>query len=111
MSISATLMSSSSPKTIMLTEDYFVLDKRAYIKLKSGPTTYFVVDANKNICETVTIKETKEEGRSEGPKTKLAYFSISDLVEYPPISEFKNVSMFSFMITTMDGVKNKNSTC
>lgn len=109
MSTLTTTSSISSTKTPMFIEDYFVLDKRIYIKLKTGPTTYFVVDIKKNICETVTIKdaESEEDERSEGIKTKLAYFSISDLVEYPPISEFKSVSMFSFTIKTMDGTKRK----
>jgi len=89
-------------------KDYFILSKRIYIKLNSGPTTYFVVDSNNNICELVTIKEDKDTGlREENKKTKLAYFSISDLVEYPPISEFRSVSMFSFTMTVMDGVKTR----
>lgn len=94
-----------SPRYI---EDYFVLGDRKYIKLNSGPTTYFVVDGNINICEQVTIKEDSDTGlREEYKKVKLAYFSISDLVEYPPISEFHNVSMFSFTLTGMDGSKIK----
>lgn len=107
-SIAATTKSSHSTKTPKYIEDYFVLGKRKYIKLNSGPTTYFVVDSNKNICELVTIRKHKDtEEREENKKTKLAYFSISDLVEYQPISEFHSVSMFSFTLNGMDGVQTR----
>ena len=49
-------------KTPKYMEDYFVLGDCKYIKLNSGPTTYFVVDEDKNICELVTIKEDKDTG-------------------------------------------------
>ena len=61
-SIAATTKSSHSTKTPKYIDDYFVLGKRKYIKLNSGPTTYFVVDSNKNICELVTIRENKDTG-------------------------------------------------
>jgi hypothetical protein len=95
----------TTPKYI---EDNFILGNRIYNKLSSGPTVYFVVDNKKNICETVRIKEDKESGdRSEGSKTKVAYFSISRLVEYPPIPELNSSSMFSFIITGIDGKPTK----
>ena len=63
----------TTPKYI---EDNFILGNRIYNKLSSGPTVYFVVDNKKNICEMVKITEDKETGnRSEGSKTKVAYFS------------------------------------
>ena len=87
-----------------LIEDYFVWNKRSCIKIRTGPTIYFVVDYKKNICETVQISEDKESGeKCESRKTKLAFFSISDLVEYMPIRELKSAPMFSFKIHTMNG--------
>ena len=95
----------TTPKYI---EDNFILGNRIYNKLSSGPTVYFVVDNKKNICEMVKITEDKETGnRSEGSKTKVAYFSISRLVEYPPIPELNSSSMFSFILTGIDGKPTK----
>lgn len=89
-------------------EDFLFWRNRTYIKLSSGPTVYFVVDTIKNICESVRIKEDKEDGtREESSKTKLAYFSISDLVEYPPIYELKTSPMFSFTLTSAAGGSEK----
>ncbi len=45
--------------------------------------------------------------RIEGSKTKVAYFTISRLVEYPPIPELNSSSMFSFIITGVDGKPTK----
>ena len=90
----------TNPKYI---EDNFILGDRIYNKLSSGPTVYFVVDNKKNICEMVKIKEDKDGMRIEGSKTKVAYFTISRLVEYPPIPELNSSSMFSFIITGVDG--------
>ena len=45
-------------------EDYFVLGNRTYIKLKTSPTAYFVIDTEKNICEKVIIKEHKRKRRT-----------------------------------------------
>lgn len=95
-------------ETPQFIEDYFYWNKRTYIKLSSGPTVYFVVDTHKNICESVRIKEDKDDGtREESSKNKMAYFSISDLVEYPPIYELKTSPMFSFKMTSADGASDK----
>jgi hypothetical protein len=96
---------SIKPKTIHAFDDEpeFITDSlvwrnRSYVKLRSGPTVYFVVDSYKNICEFVQIKEHKDGKREESSKTKLALFSISDLIEYPPIYELKTKPMFSLNI-------------
>jgi len=52
----------TTPKYI---EDNFILGNRKYNKLSSGPTVYFVVDNNKNICEMVRIKEDNDGMRIE----------------------------------------------
>ena len=89
-------------------EDNFVLGNRTYNKLKSSPTVYFVIDSEKNICEKVIIKEDRDnEERVEGQKTKLSYFSISDLVEYPPVPELHSCTMFSFKYTGIDNIDKK----
>ena len=108
-SVAKSKSSYASLKVPDFLDDYFVWGKRTYIKLASEPTVYFVVDSGKNICETVRIKEDDEiEGkRVEGSKTKVAYFSISNLVEYPPVAELHSPSMFSFYIVGMDGVSEK----
>lgn len=108
-SVAKSKSSYASLKVPDFLDDYFVWGKRTYIKLASEPTVYFVVDSGKNICETVRIKEDDEiEGkRVEGSKTKVAYFSISNLVEYPPVPELHSPSMFSFYIVGMDGVSEK----
>ena len=95
-------------RTPTFNEEYFVIGNRTYNKLKSSPTVYFVIDGEKNICEKVTIKENRDnEERVEGQKTKLSYFSISDLVEYPPILELHSNSMFSFTYIGIDGLNKK----
>lgn len=89
-------------------EDFFVLGNRTYIKLKTSPTVYFVIDGEKNICEKVTIKENiDDEERIEGQKIILSRFSVSDLVEYTPIPELHSGSMFSFTYTGIDGLNKK----
>lgn len=88
--------------------DFLVWRNRFYVKLRSGPTVYFVVDNFKNICELVQIKEDKKNNkREESSKTKLALFSISNLVEYPPIYELKTKSMFSFTLNGANGYEEK----
>lgn len=87
--------------------DSLVWRNRFYVKLRSGPTVYFVVDDYKNICELVQIKENNEGQREESSRTKLALFSIADLVEYPPIYELKTKSMFSFTLRGANGYDEK----
>jgi len=87
-------------------EDFFTWKGRLYNKVQTGPTTYFVVDTLKNICEQVKISEDKKkEIRNENSKIKLSYFSLSNLVEYQPIKEFKSAPMFSFTIHTINNTE------
>ena len=87
-------------------EDFFSWNGRLYNKVQTGPTTYFVVDISKNICEQVKIFEDKKtEKRKENSKIMLSYFSLSNLVEYQPIKEFKSAPMFSFTIHTINNTE------
>lgn len=95
-------LSYSSDKPPKFIEDHFVWDKRFYFKIQSGPTTYFVVDQVKNRCELVQISEKEDDAgksiRDEGRRKITAYFSISELIIYPPIYELHSDAMFSFRI-------------
>ncbi|MFA0834562.1 MAG: hypothetical protein ACC609_11210 [Methanobacterium formicicum] len=102
-------ISYSSDKTPKFIEDHFVWDHRFYFKIQSGPTVYFVVDQKKNRCELVQISEKEDDVgetiRVESTRKITAYFSISELIIYPPISELHSDGMFSFRIkgTEIDG--------
>ncbi len=87
-------------------EDFFSWKGRLYNKIQTGPTTYFVVDTSENICEQVKISEDKKtKNKNENSKIKLSYFSLSNLVEYQPIKEFKSAPMFSFTIHTINNAE------
>ncbi len=87
-------------------EDFFSWNGCLYNKVQTGPTTYFVIDKLENICEQVKIYEDKKTGkRKENSKIKLSYFSLSNLVEYQPIKEFKSAPMFSFTIHTINNTE------
>lgn len=90
-------------------KDYFITDQRCYLKLRSGPTKYFVLDRHLQICEIVTItKGEKDEDntitkpRKEGRRELQAHFSIGKLIIYPSIPELNNPEMYSFNVNTKD---------
>lgn len=90
-------------------KDEFITDQRCYLKLKSGPTKYFVIDRHLKICEIVTITkgEKGEDGtiiepRKEGARELQAHFCIGNLVIYPSIPELNNPEMYSFNVSTKD---------
>lgn len=79
---------------------------RFYDKIQTGPTKYFVMDLERNICEIVRIGKVKMENDveelMETGSVRQASFSMSDLKIYPAIPEIHTTEAYSFTLRTKD---------